>query len=138
LGNTIHLTGEQAYIQLNSRLIDSGAARSDDAPTADAPTSLLTLSAARTTATTATLTYTATPLAAGQKLQIWMTIPSAGDVNPNQKQAILVGYSAAAQASAYVATLPKTWQVGQTVSFYVSVMNVSGEVSPALKSKVKA
>lgn len=138
LGNTVAVTGAQYYNALNSRLLDGGAAKVDTAPVVMAPTSLLTFSIVRTTATSATVAFTTTPLGAGLKIQLWMSMPTAGDRNPNLAQCRLVGYSAAAQATAWVVTIPHSWAVGQTVTFFALVMGVDGQVSGALKAKVTA
>jgi len=84
------------------------------------------------------VSFTTTPLAAGVKLQLWMSAPTAGDRNPNKAQCRLVGYSAAAQASGWAATLPFSWAVGQTATFFAAVMGVDGQISGESKAKVTA
>jgi len=138
LGNTVSVTGAQYYNGLNSRLLDSGAAVVADAPVALEPGGLLTFSVVRASATTATVTFTATPLGAGLKMQLWMSAPTAGDRNPNKAQCRLVGYSAAAQASPWTPTIPFSWSVGQTATFFACVMGVDGQISGESKAKVTA
>lgn len=138
LGNTIARTGAQMYNALNSRLLDGGAAIVSDAPTVLEPGGLLTFSVARTSATSITVTFTTTPLGAGIKMQLWMSVPCSGDRNPNMAQCRLVGYSAAAQASPWVATIPFSWAVGQTATFFGAVMGVDGQTSVVSKIKVTA
>jgi hypothetical protein len=138
VGNSISVTGANYFVALNTRLVDSGLAKVDDAPTVTEPMGLLTFSVARTTATTVTVTYTATPLTAGHKLLLFMSLPSSGDRNPNLAQCRQVGYSAAAQASPWVPTIPFAWSVGQTVTFYGCIMGVDGQISVTVKHKVTA
>ena len=123
LGNSISLTGINAYVWLNCHLVDAGDARIDDPPIVVAPTGLLTLSADVSAATTCDFTYTATPLAANHKLVAFMSLPQSGAALPNFKQCRIVGYSAAAQASPWAATLPFSVQSGQTVVFFVAIMD---------------
>lgn len=138
LGEVKPMKGNQAYNSLNARLLLSGAVAISDAPAVAVPASLLTLSVVRTTATTATITFTTAPLAAGNKLMVWMTTPAWGTVNPNKNQAFVAGFTAAAAASPVVLAFPSSWSVGQTVVWYAAVMDAKGQVSPDLTARVTA
>lgn len=123
LGNSINLTGINGYIWTNTHLLDAGDTRIDDPPLVVGPTGLLTLSVDISAATTADVTFTGTPLAANHKAVMFMSLPQSGAAQPNFKQCRIVGYSAAAQASPWAATMPFSCQSGQTVVFFVAIMD---------------
>ncbi len=123
LGNSINWTGHNGYISNNAHLIDAGDTRIDAPPAVVAPTGLLTLSVDISAATTADFTFTGTPAAANHKLVAFMSLPQSGAAEPNFKQSRIVGYSAAAQASPWAATLPFSVVTGQTVVFFVAIMD---------------
>jgi len=135
LGNSINLTGINAYVWTNTHLLDAGDARIDDPPIVVAPTGLLTLSVDVSALNTADVTFTATPLAANHKPVMFMSLPQSGAAEPNLKQCRIVGYGAAAQASPWAATLPFSVISGQTVVFFVAIMDDdTGLFSPFLRS----
>ncbi|MCK5480827.1 MAG: hypothetical protein KAJ06_06760 [Gammaproteobacteria bacterium] len=135
LGNSINWSGINGYVSLNAHLLDSGDARIDAPPVVVAPTGLLTLSIDISAITTADVTFTATPLAANHKLVMFMSLPQSGTAEPNFKQCRIVGYSAAAQASPWASTLPFSVISGQTVVFFVAIMDdATGLFSPFLRS----
>ena len=135
LGNSINLTGINAYVWTNAHLLDAGDARIDIPPIVVAPTGLLTLSVDISAITTADITFTATPLAANHKAVMFMSLPQSGAAQPNFKQCRIVGYSAAAQASPWAATLPFSVTSGQTVVFFVAILDdETGLISPFLRS----
>ena len=135
LGNSINWTGANGYVSTNTHLLDSGDARIDDPPIVVAPTGLLTLAVDISAATTADITFTGTPVAANHKLVAFMSLPQSGAAQPNFKQCRIVGYSAAAQASPWASTLPFSVQSGQTVVFFVAIMDdETGLFSPFLRS----
>ncbi len=123
LGNSIKWTGLNAYVSTNTHLLDAGDPRIDSPPAVVAPTGLLTVSADISAATTVDLTFTGTPAAANHKLVMFMGLPQSGAAQPNFKQTRIVGYSAAAQASPWAATLPFSVITGQTVVFYTAIMD---------------
>ncbi len=123
LGNSINWTGANGYISTNTHLLDAGDTRIDAPPVVVAPTGLLTLSADISAATTCDFTFTGTPAAANHKLVAFMSLPQSGAAQPNFKQCRIVGYSAAAQASPWAATLPFSVISGQTVVFFVAIMD---------------
>ena len=123
LGNTINLTGINAYVWLNSHLLDAGDSRIDAPPIVVAPTALLTFSADISAINTVDLTFTGTPLAANHKVQLFMSLPQSGSAEPNFKQCRIVGYSGAAQASPWAATMPFSVTSGQSAVFFAAVMD---------------
>lgn len=135
LGNSINWTGINGYVALNTHLLDSGDARIDAPPVVVAPTGLLTLSIDVSAITTADVTFTGTPLAANHKAVMFMSLPQSGTAEPNFKQCRIVGYSAAAQASPWAATLPFSVISGQKVVFFVAILDdETGLFSPFLRS----
>ncbi len=135
LGNSINWTGINGYVSLNAHLLDAGDARIDIPPIVVAPTGLLTLSVDISAINTADVTFTGTPTAANHKLVMFMSLPQSGAAQPNFKQSRIVGYSAAAQASPWAATLPFSVTSGQTVVFFVAILDdETGLFSPFLRS----
>ena len=135
LGNSINLTGINGYVWTNAHLVDAGDARIDAPPIVVAPTGLLTASVDISALTTADVTFTATPLAANHKPVMFMSLPQSGAALPNFKQTRIVGYGAAAQASPWAATIPFSVISGQTVVFFVGIMDKdTGLISPYLRS----
>jgi hypothetical protein len=138
LGEIKPLKGNTAFNMINARLLLAGSTVISDAPAVAVPSALTTFTVVRASATTATLTYTATPLPAGSKLMVWMTTPAWGTVNPNKNQAFVAGFSPAAQASPYLLAFPSSWSVGQTVVWFAAVMDSKGQLSPDLTARVTA
>jgi len=135
LGNSINWTGINAFVALNCHLLDAGDARIDAPPIVVAPTGLLTLSADISAATTCDFTFTGTPVAANHKLVAFMSLPQSGAAEPNFAQCRIVGYSAAAQASPWAATIPFSVISGQTCVFFLAIMDdETGLFSPFLRS----
>ncbi len=139
LGNSINWTGHNAYIHSNTHLLDAGDARIDSPPAIVAPTGLLTMVVDISAAVTADVTFTDTPLAANHKLVMFMSLPQSGAAEPNRKQSRIVGFSAAAQASPWAATLPFSVISGQTVVFFTAIMDdETGLFSSFLRSVDKS
>lgn len=134
LGISILLSGQQAYVGLNSRLVASGGTAAVNPPSVTGPLDLTTVTATATAATGAiVLTYTGTPLGAGLKLCLWQTLPQPAGVNPNRAQARLVGYTAAAAASPQTLTSPYPAAVGQRSNAWVCILDANGQVSAGLR-----
>lgn len=135
LGNSISLTGINAYVWLNAHLLDAGDTRIDAPPIVVAPTGLLTMSADISAAGTVDITFTGTPLAANHKAALFMSLPQSGAAQPNFKQCRIVGYSAAAQVSPWAASMPFSVLSGQTVVFFAAIMDdETGLISPYLRA----
>jgi hypothetical protein len=138
LGEVRPLSGNAVYNKLGARMLLAGLATIATPPVTATPAGLLTFSFVRTSDTSATLTFTGTPLAAGNRLLLFMSVPSSGATNPNRNQAVMVGFTAAAAASAVVMTLPKAWLVGQSVTMFASVMDAFGQCSAELMARTQA
>jgi len=74
LGQSFFLSGQQAYIALNARVIDFGGSAVATPPITNDPTSLLTFTATAGAATVS-CAYTTTPTAAGIAVEVWQTLP---------------------------------------------------------------
>lgn len=130
LGQSIVLSGQQAFVGLNARLLGAGAVLVATPPAVTGPADLVTVTATATAATgVIALTYTTTPLAAGLKIATWCTLPQPAGRNPNRPQARLIGYSAAAAASPQSFTSPYPALAGQTSNAWVTVMDAAGQIS---------
>lgn len=142
LGQQITLSPNAAYCSLNTRLHYLGVASIVDPPLEPAPVALLTLvQVCDLGATTFDLAYTATPLAAADKLWIRSCVTDSSGINWVQNLLRLVGVSAAAQASPFdhqtlVEARFGTLQEGQTVHTQVAIVDgANGQISPALSAK---
>lgn len=138
LGNTVLLTGQQAYIGLNARLVDAGTAANDAPPPVTGPPALTSAVVTLTAPGTISLAFGASPLAAGHRLMVWQSKPSSGGRDPNFRQCRLVGYSAAAATTPDALTAVFDSSAGQSVNFYASVLDEYGQISPALKATAVA
>ena len=121
LGNTIHLTGINGYVWCNCHIQDAGDAPITDPPGVVAPDPLDTLAIDISAITTADVTFTATPLPANRRIVLFMSLPQPGAAEPNFKQCRIVGYSDAAQASPWAATLPFGVATGSLVVFFAAI-----------------
>lgn len=136
LGSSITLSGQNAYIQLNARVLQSGATANPAPPPGTGPAQLLTVAGTWTSPATVSITFTATPLSAGTKLCVFGTLPSTKGRNPNRNQSRLIGYTAAAAASPAALTSPYPGLALQQSNLYVSVMDSAGRISPPQKVTV--
>lgn len=135
LGNTINLTGINGFIWCNSHIADAGDAEILDPPVVVAPDPLDTFSVDISAALVGDVTFTATPLAAGRRLVMFMSLPQVGAAEPNFKQCRIVGYSDAAQASPWASTLPFGVQSGNRAVFFCAVYEaVTGLFSQFLRA----
>lgn len=120
LGNSINLTGINALIWCNTHIADAGDTPIFDPPAAVAPPAPQTLTVDISAAAVADVTFSPSPLAAAQRLVLFMSLPQAGEAEPNFKQCRIVGYSDLAQTTAWAATLPFTVGVGFKVIFFAA------------------
>jgi len=100
LGAQITLSGHQAYVSVNHRIRQAGDSVLNSPVPGNAPAALLTLSAVGSEATSViTLTWTATPLAASQRLWIWAALLDSAGIKNVQNYLRLVKISDKAQAT---------------------------------------
>jgi len=128
LGTPIEKTGQQAFVGLNTRLVQSGLVIVPDPPQSVAPVGYATLTATLTAPTSFSVAYT-DPLAGGQKMLVWATLPNHAGVNPNVNQARLIGYSAADDPDPVAITSPYPGAAGDVVQVWCQRMGTDGQVS---------
>lgn len=140
LGQQQLLTGHAAYVALNTRIDAMGGTAITDPPIIAAPPGLTSLvQDADIGAGDTDLTFTATPLAAGDYLWIKSAVIDSAGINYVENKLRFIGVSAAAQASPFshqslVEARFGTLIVGQYLHVEVSVFDVStGLLSQPLK-----
>jgi len=142
LGETIRLQGNAAFVALNSRLVQTGAAVVDTPPIVSSPAGLLTATGSFDIgAGSFQVAYTTTPLAAGMKLWVrgcLFTSPAIMFVK-NRLRHFYTSAAAAASPADLQATFT-TWfgapTVGQTVIFRAAVLDsANGQLSRELECR---
>jgi hypothetical protein len=128
LGEDIYINGINWYIMFNTRLADASLTAIAVPPPGAAPIGFTTCSGDVSALDTLDVTFTpAVP--AGHVIQLWQTLPCTQGSTPNFNQTRLVGYSGAAQASPWAATLPFTVNVDEQITCFARLMNPDGQVS---------
>lgn len=136
LGLSFFRSGAQAYVGLNSRVVLAGDARIDDPPTAPTPAELSTVTIVATAPDQVAVTWTPTPLAAGERLYVWGSLPGSAGRNPNFRQSRLIGIGPAADASPTTITSPYPAIATNVSNFYVARMGADGQISVFQKVRV--
>lgn len=136
LGSSFIMSGQQSYISLNARLLDSGSTANPGPPSTPAPSAPTATGISGNTSTQLQVSFTPTPSGAGIKLVVWMTPPASTGRNPNLKQARLVAYSAANVASPVSLTTPFGLTTGLTTNVFTGFMDGTGQISPLQKTRV--
>lgn len=141
LGKPITLSGAQACIGLNTRLLSIGSPKIFTPPIVPAPDPLITLVQSCDIGTgTFDLTFTATPTGATEKLFIRAAVTSSAGILNVQNLLRLVGVSAAAEASPFDHQTLVEDRLGaviedQTVHVEISVVDTAtGLVSGPLRA----
>lgn len=133
LGASIKLSGISSYTRINNVSRDSGSGTITSAPSGVGPGALLTVSITANTSTTVTVAFTPTPVGAARRIAVWWTGPGRASVNPNQRQARLVAYSALNAATGVSITLPAAASAGDVSNFYIGVVDSNGRLSQLTK-----
>lgn len=134
LGQEYTITGHQAYVGLNSRLLDAAEPALADPPTSGVPAAPTGVVVTFTDGDTISVAFT-NSLGADEKLVVWCTLPQVGAGDPNLAQARLVGYSASAQATPAAMELPFFAQTGNVMNFFVGVLDEFGQLSVLVKDR---
>jgi hypothetical protein len=127
LGSTYSLNGFMAYCSVNNNKLDAGDAAVSDAPTIVTPADLLTATVTLT-AVAFSIAYTATPLAAGVRLFIWVSPQRSAGRKFNGDYRLLA-VTAAAAASPHNALAAYTAKFGVPVvgqRIFISLETYSG------------
>ncbi len=101
LGQTYTLNGFMAYCSVNNNKLDAGDAAVADAPTIVTPADLITATITLTSAAFS-IAYTATPLAAANRLFIWVSPQKSAGTKFNGDYRLLSVTAAAAASPAVV------------------------------------
>jgi hypothetical protein len=118
-----------AFVGLSAALLAAADTIVATPPLLSGPSGLTTASAVYTAPSSIAVTYTTSPLAAGSRLCLWGTLPDKISVTPNERQARLLGYSAAAAASPQTIVSPYAGVVGQYVNLYAGIQDAAGRQS---------
>lgn len=141
-GNSHALSGMQLYVRCNQLRRQVGLAYIDTAPGSQATTALATMSLTVTTAPLVRISYTATPLGAGDRLYIRATPPLSPGIGNVSPYLAFCSFSGLAQASTYTFTSDYTAKfgspiTGRAISVEVRTMrDANGKLSTALTAKV--
>lgn len=143
LGDAINLTGQQAYVSVNARLVDSGLAAVTSPPVSpgggaedlEISPSLVIGSG------TISLVFTpAAPLAVGERIQmLWTGWNSLGS-DPNRNQARVLGYVASTNivGGEYLMPLPSEAPASSKTNLYWRVILADGSATAFNKVPVVA
>lgn len=131
LGQSIQLSGQQAYVRFSARLLQCGMASVSTPPSTMAPAAPTfdDVQVAQTAAGIITVTFLPTPMPADLFFQIWSSKVLNVGQNPNRRGAKLKGTTGAAEPSPFLAG-GYHGAVGQKVVIWVNSMDASGQVSP--------
>ncbi len=135
LGLSQIVSGINAYVMLNARLVQSGDPIITNPPVSTGPAQFTGLAITPTVAATLSVAFTGTP-DAGVKMLLWQTLPGTAGRNDNFNQARLVGYSAEAITTPVAFTTPYSFASGNAFNCYVQAMDEFGQVSPPQKVRV--
>jgi len=134
IGNSYVRTGHQAYTGLNARLLDAALPVIDDPPSKGAPLALISFTVSYTDGDSVSVAYSPA-LSASVCLALWMSLPQAGEGNPNFAQARLAGYSALTAPSPIAMELPFTVTDSFVVNFWGARVRDEGLVGVASKDR---
>ena len=134
IGNSYVRTGHQAYTGLNARLLDAALPVIDDPPSKGAPLALISFTVSYTDGDSVSVAYSPA-LSASVCLALWMSLPQAGEGNPNFAQARLAGYSALTAPSPIAMELPFTVTDSFVVNFWGARVSDEGMVGVASKDR---
>ena len=143
LGNSIQLSGHQAFVQLNTRLALDVQTELTLPPIINAPTGLATIvQDGDEGAGAVDLTFTGTPLAAGVKLWLQAAVLNSAGIKYVRNRLRFIGTSAAAEISpfddeALIETKFGALIVGQTLHVRASTFDTAtGLISVGLEDSV--
>ncbi len=136
IGNNYTMTGHQAYVSVNSRLVDAAMTIREDPPAKVASSAQVIPTTSFTSGTAISVAFTGT-VPTGGVLVGWMSAPQSGAGDPNFAQAFLIGYSAIDAPTPMLFTLPVAVADGQTVNFYYVFMTDEGLSGAEEKDRVQ-
>ena len=139
-GDSLQLSGAQAYTRINSRLLAGGLTRIDSAPADQAVTDLTSASVvAETAGGTIVVTFAPTPVGASDHVQVFATPGVSPGISFMKNKLRLICTSSAAQASTfaveayYAATFGALPATGQKIGLRIrTIRSTNGAVDSAL------
>lgn len=134
LGQEFIRTGHQAFTGLRARQADAALTLQDEPPAANVPVALDTAIVTFTSETAISIAFTPA-IGTTECIYCWMSLPFEAAADPNFRQSILIGYSAQAQVTPAIFTLPVAVSDGFGANFWTGVMDEDGQVSVALKDR---
>jgi hypothetical protein len=136
LGESIQLSGHQAYVALNTRLREAGDSSIAAPPITGHPAGLDSLAIAAASGTgNITLTFTPTPIGAGIRLWVWAAAPVSPGRYPNRARARLQGITAANAATGVTVASRFTLIAGLKLVCWVHTQDATGQVSAPLRAE---
>lgn len=138
LGNSIVLSGQGAYCQLNARLRNLGVAKISDPPAVGMSANITITSIALTGPLAAVLTFTSSPLPAGVRAELLLTAGSPAGRDPNMRSARWAAASGAAATSPVTLTSCVPFTSGAIVNTWVRLTDQFGQSSVPIKTRVTA
>lgn len=136
LGDSVFRSGHQLFVGCNLVRALGGLAAVNTPPATAGPAALLTFTPTLTAPSTVSIAYTATPIAAGNKLLVWQTLPGSPGRNPNRRQARMIGISAAAAASPQAFTTVYPAVVAQVSNLWGYIADAQGLLSAPLAARI--
>jgi hypothetical protein len=136
LGNSIVLSGQGAYCQLNSRLRNLGNVVQANPPPANITAYVSTTAVALTTPAAVTITFATTPLPAGIRMELLLSAGTPAGRDPNMRSARWAGATAAAATSPATFTSAVPFTTGAIVNTYVRLTDQYGQSTVPVKQRV--
>lgn len=129
LGESVNWSGQQQFIALNSRLLRTGSTAQLASPPVSGPPDLTSVTLTAGVGASASVAFTATPLAAGHKLIVWGLPNHSPGRRPLLSNCTILGVSAAAATSPF--TLADAPQPIEDLAYtvFVQVIDLYGQVS---------
>lgn len=138
LGNSVVLSGQGAFCQLNARVRNLGLAIQTSPPPANLTANFSSALVALTGPATAVLTFTATPLPAGVRAELLLAPGTGSGRDPNMRSAKWAGATAAAATSPATIVCAVPFTSGAIVNTYVRLTDQYGQSTVPLKNRVTA
>jgi len=136
LGQSIILSGQSAFVMLNTRLVNSAQASLQVPPVGTGPDQLGTVTVTATAPGTVSIAYTGTVLGAGEKMMVWQTLPATAGRNPNLNQARVAFYSILADPTPATGTTPYVGQVADVSNWFCARLDAAGRISVPQKHRI--
>ncbi len=129
LGESVNWSGQQQFIALNSRLLRTGSTAQVTSPPVSGPPDLTSVTLTAGVGASASVAFTATPLADGHKLIVWGLPNHSPGRRPLLSNCTILGVSAAKATSPFaLADAPQPIEdLAYTV--FVQVIDLYGQVS---------